>query len=334
MAHIYITGSGSTVGVNGGRLEIHQKDGLLKSVPRETVESIAIFGNSSLTPSCIQFVLEKGISVSYFSGKGKYFGRLESTSHHRTDVMKKQFEVCDNEGFCLDMGRKMISAKIRNQEVVLRRYVKEPDDNQLQELNIMKKYHKKAENAESIEELLGYEGIAARTYFKCIGGFIEREFAFNGRSKRPPEDAFNSMLSLGYTLLMYEIYSKIEDEGMSPFYAAVHKNYGNHPALASDLMEEWRSVIVDSVVLSLIQGHEIHIDEFYKDEENGGVFLEKSGMRKFISKFERKMNSTSKYLIYDDANRSIRNSLVEQCKRMRACLLLQNSKEYMPVIIR
>ena len=198
----------------------------------------------------------------------------------------------------------------------------------------MKIYRDKVEHSNNAEQLLGYEGMAARTYFEALSEIIEPEFKFSGRSRRPPRDPFNSMLSLGYTLLMYEIYPKAENEGLSPYYAVLHKNYTNHPALISDLMEEWRSVIVDSTVLSLVQGHEIKPEHFEYADNSQGVFLTKEGLSKFINKFEKTMNRTSRYLLYDQAERSMRKSIQEQCRRMRIAIANEDVNEYAPVIIR
>ena len=334
MSHLYITSHGMKIGIEGGRIVVSSKEETVRSIPKESVESISIFGNSHLTAKCIQFVLSKGISVSFFSSKGTYFGRLESTSHHRTSVLKKQFQMTDDMEFSIIMGRKMISAKIRNQEVILRRYIKEMTPEMMRHINLMKVYRTKAEHAGTIEELMGYEGIAARNYFDCILLIINPEFRFSGRTRRPPEDPFNSMLSLGYTLLMYEIYSKIEDEGMSPYYALVHKSYKDNPALASDLMEEWRGPVVDSVVLSMIQGNEVHADDFEYIEENGSVIMTKECLNKFVKKFEKRMNMTIKYLLYDDKTYTIRDALSKQCRQLRNCFVKGTPDEYIPVIIR
>ena len=112
----------------------------------------------------------------------------------------------------------------------------------------------------------------------------------------PPKDPFNSMLSLGYTLLMHEIYGLIEGHGLNAYAGFLHQDREKHPTLASDLMEEWRAVIVDSVVLSLIQGHEISIDGFQDDHETGGILLMNDTFRIFVRKYEKKLRSEIRYL--------------------------------------
>ena len=96
----------------------------------------------------------------------------------------------------------------------------------------------KAQQASNIEQLMGYEGQAAKTYFKMLGQITDPEFTFSGRSKRPPMDPYNSLISLGYAILLNEIYGKLEARGLNAYFAFLHADRENHPALASDLMEE------------------------------------------------------------------------------------------------
>ena len=138
--------------------------------------------------------------------------------------------------------------------------------------------------------------MAARTYFTGLSKLVEPAFAFQGRSRQPPRDAFNSMLSLGYTMLLYELYAEIEDRGMSPYVGFLHREHRGHPSLASDLMEEWRAVIVDTLVMSLVQGHEVRIAQFAEDPDTGGILLQPDAMRTFIRKFEKRMETTVSYL--------------------------------------
>lgn len=120
---------------------------------------------------------------------------------------------------------------------------------------------------------MGYEGLAARVYFSALDMLIDKDFHFTGRSKRPPKDPFNSMISLGYSILLNEIYGKLQAKGLNPYFGFIHSDREKHPTLASDMMEEWRAVIVDTTVMSMINGHEIHQNQFTKDEETSEVTL-------------------------------------------------------------
>ena len=161
-------------------------------------------------------MLSRGIPVSYSSKQGTYFGKLISTAHTDIIRLKKQIYASDDDEFTFSLAKVIIRAKINNQLVVARRYAKD-DQEQFDELKQIKYYKDKVEYAKTSEELMGYEGIAAKTYFDVLSKEISQEFSFSGRSRRPPKDPFNSMLSLGYTMLMNEIYGEIENKGLSAY---------------------------------------------------------------------------------------------------------------------
>lgn len=334
MPHIYVTTNGSLVGLNGGRITVSQKGEVISSIPKETVDSVFIFGNSAITTPCMQYLLRAGIPTCFFSGKGKYYGRLEALTNNKTETIKAQFAAFDNEDFAMPFGRRILSAKIKNQEIILKRYIKEMTPALRRNIALLKVFRKKCLQAKDVTQLMGYEGIAARTYFKSISMIIDPEFAFQGRTKHPPKDRFNAMLSFGYMLLMSEIHAVIETKGMTAYYSVLHKSTPKYPALASDLMEEWRSVVVDSAVLSLIQGHEIHTADFAPEEEDGGIYLSRAGLTKYLHKFEKKIETTIKYLQYDNNSSTIRDALQIQCDKLRESVEKQDPDIYIPILLK
>jgi CRISPR-associated endonuclease Cas1 len=114
----------------------------------------------------------------------------------------------------------------------------------------------------------------------------------------------NSMLSLGYSILLNEVYGAIEAKGLNPYFGFLHKDREKHPTLASDLMEEWRPVIIDSTVMGLVNGHEISPENFEKDSETCGIFIDKQGMKIIITKFEKKLMTNNRRLWTDDSTTS------------------------------
>lgn len=334
MAHLYITDNGSVLGVDGGRYVIKQKQSLIRSIPKESIESISIFGNSSITTPCIQSLLMSKTPVCFFSGKGRYYGRLHGIESEKVELLKKQFDAFADETFCTALSVRIIAAKIHNQEIVLGRYARATGRQIESELGMMKQMEKKVLRAQSSAEAMGYEGMAAKVYFRALGEIVQPDFKFYGRSKQPPKDPFNSLLSLGYTLLMYEIMAKIETERMSPYCGVLHAVRDGSPALCSDMMEEWRAVIVDTVALSLVQGNEIQIDDFLADDEYIGIYLNNTALRKYINKFERKLNTKNKYLAYDQKEYSFRQAIHVQCRQMLTCIKEKNPELYLPIRIR
>lgn len=335
MSYLYLCEHGAVVGMEGGYFKVVHKDKSVTKIPGETLESIALFGNNNLTIPCVQECLKRGIPVSFFSQNGSYFGRLQSTRHVNIFRQKRQIYLSDDPRFCLSFTRKILLAKTKNQMTVLRRYMRTTQKDISGAIDFMRKNISKIETAPNIDVCKGYEGLIAREYFKCLSELVPREFKFKGRNKQPPLDAFNSMLSLGYTLLMYEIYGEIENAGLNPYAGLMHKDRERHPTLASDLMEEWRAVLVDTVVLSLVMGKEISSEEFWKEEETGGVFLSYDAMKIFLKKYELKMRQETKYLEAAQMGfSSYRKAIRYQIQRFVQMIMNQNIEEYKPIIIR
>ena len=334
MSCLYITENGSKVAVKGGHFIVECQDGSERLVPKETLESIVIFGNVYLTVPCIKECLERGIAVSMFSTKGKYFGRIESTNHVNAKRLKQQVYLSDQEEMRVQFSKKIILNKIHNQRVLLTRYQRSTGKNIQENIQAIKIHENKISHCTNIEQTMAYEGNAPRQYYAPISKMIKEDFKFSGRNKRPPRDAFNSMISLGYTILMYEIMGEIENRGITPYIGFMHKDIERHPTLASDLLEEWRAVIVDATVMSMIQGNEISINEFSKDEETGAVIISKNGVNLFIKKLEKKLQSNMNYLEYLEHPVSFRRAIWWQVSKIVKCIDNGNFDDYMPIRIR
>lgn len=151
--------------------------------------------------------------------------------------------------FAATLAMKILCAKIKNQSVVLRRYEKSRGINLEEEQKMLTICKNKIMTCNRIEEMIGFEGQAAKYYFKGLAACIDKEFSFQGRSRRPPRDEFNSMISLGYSILMNEVYCKIEMKGLNPYFGFIHRDAEKHPTLASDMMEEWRTRCCISVFI-------------------------------------------------------------------------------------
>lgn len=335
MAYLYVSEQGSVIGVTGNRFEIKLKGQVIQSVPIETLDIIEIFGYVQITTQCLSRCLREGINIVFFSYNGAYFGRLISTNHVNTSRQRKQALLTTECDFSLSIGKSILMAKINNQITILRRYARTNKKvniaDAIKHMNIAIKAINKAT---TINQIIGHEGYAAKTYFKYLGMLIDHDFAFTGRSRRPPKDPFNSMISLGYSLLLNEIYGRIESKGMNPFWGFIHQDHEKHPTLASDLIEEWRAVIVDSFAMSCINGHEIRKENFEISDYNNGVYLTKEGLRTFIYKLEQKMNTKTKYLSYIDYPLTFRQAIDMQVASLAKAIDQDDPSLYIPFKIR
>jgi CRISPR-associated protein Cas1 len=198
----------------------------------------------------------------------------------------------------------------------------------------MKKIKEKIETASSIEQIMGYEGTASRKYFEGLSFLIKREFHFNGRTRMPPKDPFNSLLSFGYTLLLYEAYTAVLNKGLHPYAGIMHKDRQGHPALASDLIEEWRPVIVDSLSFSLLEKRTFKKEDFIENEEKGGVYLNKNQTKRFIKEFERKLRTEARYIESIEGRMSFRRALQHQAGMLVKAIEKRDPSLYNPVKVR
>ena len=235
--------------------------------------------------------------------------------------------------FYLALSRKVVAAKVHNQLTLLRRYNRRAELGEVrQDIEEILALRKHIFQCETSEQLMGYEGVIAKLYFHALGRLVPVEFSFSRRSRRPPLDAFNAMLSLGYTLLMYDVYTALSNEGLHPYFGFLHALKNRHPALASDLMEEWRAVLVDSMVLALVQHHEVRPEHFAPPSDGGeGVFLTREGRAIFLRAYEKKLRTVNQYMT---GKHSYRHSLSFQAGQYAQALMAQNEAIYEPVSLR
>lgn len=336
MTSLYLTEDGTNLGLKDNRLIIKKSGDTLKEISLEKVDNIVLIGNITITSPLSIELLEREIPVSWLSYTGKFYGRLEPTTRVNIARQREQFRLSDNREFSLEMAKIFIIGKVKNCQVVLRRYNRNFNYESVQaNIEELKKYVIKISEAETVEELLGYEGNCAKLYFQSLGEMVREEFHFDKRTRRPPKDKFNCLLSLGYTLLLYEIYTAVVNKGLHPYCSFLHKIRNGHPALASDLIEEWRATIVDSLVMNLVQTKVITEEHFLpRNDENGGIFLTRDGLKIFIRKFEERLKQHNSYLTYVDYPMTFRESLQFQVGSLVKAIENEDSSIYRAVIIR
>lgn len=334
MSFLYLTQNDVSVKTQEARVIVTQKDGMTTSIPLNKLEGIVVMSRVNISTPCIQVLLKEGIPLTWLSSKGLYFGRLESTRHVNIVRQRKQFLLSSDLEFRLNIAKQIIYAKIHNQRVVIQRYNRHVCDQSIgEDLTKLKIYRNKVYSAKTINELIGFEGVAASVYFKALSKLVTDEFKFEKRTKRPPKDPFNSLLSFGYTLLLYDMYTAITNRGLHPYAAFIHQDRNHHPALASDLMEEWRAVIVDSLVMKLVQRHMIHADDF-EIADNGGVFVKRALRNDFVKEYEKKMHAEIQYATGLKERISYRKALQKQVELFSRAIEKESAEDYIPISIR
>lgn len=336
MSFLYVYERAAKIGVQNNCVVVEsEKDNLKRTVPIEGVESVIIFGDASLSSSCVKQFMEREINLTWLSSKGKFYGRLESTKNVNIFRQRRQFACGEDKDFCLALSRRITIAKVKNQITILRRYQRNRHKIKTQEsIESMSKLLPIMERVESKEELMGHEGLAARSYFKGLAELVESEFAFSGRNRQPPRDPFNSLLSFAYTLLMYDVYTAVVNRGLNPYASFLHSIRRGHPALCSDLMEEWRAVLADSLALYVVSKGIIQKPDFTKPNEEGGIYLDANASKTYIAEYEKKVRGQSQYLTYVDYPVSFRRAIEMQCQRLARAIEENDPEIYIPVVIR
>lgn len=333
MGLVCITENGALVGINGGYLEIRHIDKTIDQIPKETIDGISVFGQTQLTTSCIQFCLYNNVPVGYFSMNGTYRGTLKPTLETDIKRLKKQIKLCDNEEFCIDVSRKLLHAKIHNQLVIAKRFIRHSNQREKfnEQLFRLRECRRKVLTAQDKFSLIGYEGIAAKSYFEIIESFVPEKYHFTGRS-RPAKDVFNALLNLGYSVLSKEISGQIEGRGLTAFAGFLHEDRKRHATLASDLIEEWRAVIVDSVSMKVINSVEI-TENMYWQEDNQ-IVMSNELIKIFLKELEYKMHSKHSYLPYLNKEVSFREAIWYQIDRLGKMIDAEDMSIYTPIMIR
>lgn len=335
MSFLYVTEPDCKIYFKDNQIVMEGQKGLFTKLPIEVLEGIILIGNANLTSSCQRELLKRGLPVTYLAANGQYYGRLESTRHVNIERQRCQFRLGEDESFCLEFARKIIESKIHNQMVVLRRCNRDQQNEAVKEdLYEMTLIQKKIFSASTIPQLMGYEGNCARLYFQGLSKLINPRFAFQGRNKQPPKDAFNSLLSFGYTLLLYDIYGAVVSKGLHPYAGFMHKDKHGHPALASDLIEEWRAVIVDALVMSLLNQNIFSVEDFVKADVNGGVYLSREASKLFLKEYQKKLRVQTSYIGADTEKMSFRGAIQYQVNALTKAVEQHDLQYYRPFRIR
>ncbi len=237
--------------------------------------------------------LLKKIPVLYLSTKGHYFGRLQTAGLAQVSYLVQQVERSQDPEFVRRNAIAIVQAKLHNSRLLLKRLnAKRKLPQVVQIITDMERLTERAGAAETVESLLGYEGQGAHLYFQGYGALIKEPFVFTDRNRRPPKDPVNSLLSLGYTLLSQNIPSMVEIAGLHSHFGNLHTPRNNHPALVSDLMEEFRAPVVDSVVAYVVNSKLLTPEDFTPPDAKGGVYLHPDALKRFLRMWEERLLST------------------------------------------
>ncbi|MBD2083349.1 type I-D CRISPR-associated endonuclease Cas1d [Leptolyngbya sp. FACHB-17] len=292
-----------------------------KAVPAQTVEQVVLMGNPQVTGDAFVYALELGMPVHYLSSFGKYLGSALPSYSRNGQLRLAQYGVYLDPVRRLELVKAIVTAKIHNQYHVLYRHG--------QTDNPLKLRKKQVEAQTTIDKARGIEGMAAREYFALWQSMLGKGWSFKGRNRRPPTDPVNSLLSFAYGLLRGQVTAAAHLAGLDPYIGYLHEVHHGQPALVLDLMEEFRPLVADNVVLAVLNNREIQSKDF--TESLGAYRLSDEGRKRFLQAFERKMSDEFKHPVFE--YRCTYRRAIELQARLLA-RHLQESVPYKPLMLR
>ncbi|MDE0055293.1 MAG: CRISPR-associated endonuclease Cas1 [Gammaproteobacteria bacterium] len=289
---VYVQAHRAKVAKNGERLAISVGDEKPTHARLAETSQLVLMGNVYVTTPTLHELMRRDIPVTWHSFGGWFMGHTVGAGHANVELRTAQYKASFDDQLCLRLARGWVQAKIRNCRTLLRRNWRAEDDIK-PALKDLSRFADRAGRVRDLSVLLGVEGAAAARYFGQLTGMLKQPsgetiaFEMNNRNRRPPTDPVNAMLSFGYSLLTRAFLVALSATGFDPYRGFFHQPRYGRPALALDMMEPFRPLIVDSVVVTAINNGEVRPTDF--TETPIGTNLTSTGRKRFIATFERRL---------------------------------------------
>ena len=296
---LYVQEQGARVGKSGESLQVTKGKQHLGAFPLKDVSQLVLCGNIGVSAQCLHLLCERGIPVVHLSMGNWFYGITVGQGLRNAYDRAAQFAAASDSGRCLAFAKAIVKAKARNQRLLLRRNAAAPVHAALVS---MARDTRRTDAADSLESLLGVEGNLAATYFGSWPALLKarevgERFDFKARNRRPPRDPVNAMLSFGYALLAKECAVALLAEGLDPWWGFYHQPRHGRPALALDLMEEFRPLVVDSAVLSAVNTGMVAPREFVTGA--GGCAMKPAARKAFLRAYEARLDQLITHPVFD-----------------------------------
>ena len=248
-------------------------------IPIMNVEGIVTFGYMGASPGLMKLCMDNNVSLVFMSPHGRFIGRVQGATHGNVLLRKKQYSLSEDENVALHLAKLFITGKVFNTRNILQRFIRDNGADEEVEYVIKQLEWRKhcVLQAETMDVLRGEEGRAANSYFDVFEHLIlhqKSDFPFNGRSRRPPKDEVNAMLSFVYTLIANDVAAALEAVGLDPYVGFMHTLRPGRTSLALDMMEELRAYLGDRLVLSMINRKQVTKKDFIRQGDESFVMTD------------------------------------------------------------
>ena len=293
---LYITTQGAYLNQDGETVVISVNHETIQRLPLHTICGIVCFGQVSCSPPLLGACSERGIHVSFLSEYGAFWARITGPVSGNVLLRREQVRRADNTSATLELARNFVLGKITNSRTVLQRAQRDhgADDATAHTITMLANVMLRVRNADNIDVLRGLEGEAANHYFGAFDSMIVAQkttFFMQARSRRPPLDPLNTLISFLYTILAHDCEAALEGVGLDPQIGFLHALRPGRPSLALDLMEEFRAILADRVALSLINMNQVNAKGF-ETTESGAVFMDKETRKTVLTAWQKKKTET------------------------------------------
>ncbi len=311
MATLYLTEQYSLVKLEGEALRVGPsggKPGQVVRVPLNKIEQVMVLGEVTLTTPALHALLERRIPVHYLTAHGRSCGALVADWGKNSGVRLAQYALCRDVERGFAVARACVAGKLLNMRTLLLRYARGRDDGAqldeaatqirrcLRELARLEPPADTSDRMHGLGPLLGLEGSGSAAYYGVFGALLKGAWRFPGRVRRPPTDPVNALLSFGYSVLTNQVLSLTHAVGLDPGLGVLHQPGFGKPALALDLVECFRPIIVDSVVITMINTGQLTAGDFV--EELGAYRLKDAARRSFIEKLEARLSEQVQHPLF------------------------------------
>lgn len=338
---LYLTTTGNYIARDHLTLRIEAERELKLAVPIHHLESICVFGHNSFSPAALELCWKHGVAVNYFSENGYFQGRWEGVPATSVGLRRAQYRLADDAEGCAKIARGCIAGKIQNSRLSLLRTARETESEEeraelharAEELATILRWLER--DASCVDSMRGYEGQAASVYFGVFSLHfrpgVREGFRFKTRTRRPPLDPINCLLSFLYALLRHDCIAALTATGLDAFVGYLHAERPARPALALDLMEEFRPILCDRLAITLINRKQIAAEDFTV-REGGAVEFTRPGLKKVIAAYQTRKQDTVIHPLLGQEYRYGQLMLVQA--RILARTIRGDLKEYLPCVLR
>jgi len=304
---LYVTTPDAYLAREGETIEVRVDGETRLRLPIHTVGSIVCFSRIGCSPALLGLCGERGVSLAFLTPNGRFLARLHGPVSGNVLLRREQYRRADDPCASALLARSVIAAKVANSRSVLQRGARDrPDDASAEALRMaaagLARLLRKLDGVSGLDQLRGYEGEAAKTYFSVFDHLIRAQkeaFFFRKRSRRPPLDNMNALLSFLYTLLLHDVASALEAVGLDPAVGYLHRDRPGRPSLALDLLEELRPALADRVALTLVNRQQIKAGGF-ECSEAGSVMMDEPTRKQVLVAWQERKQETLQHPFLDE----------------------------------